>query len=172
MPGGRADTNINTRVTDGNRSGFFLPRYSQSAAAAAGGKRLQPSVSTVSPTGNQSEAGPRDFGPADRTLLAQRLGSLIADAADADQWAMAGDGLEDAAPADFEELIPHGWLIALNGGRDAVYRMALPVGGGADNLGVVRLATIRPCGFHPDQVTRAQAAANWAAEVLWEALSR
>src|SRR5207244_1994132 len=103
--------------------------------------------------------------------LAQRLGSLIADAADADQWAIAVDGLGDLQSAAFAELVPRCWLVALNGGREAVYDVALPLGPSRGNLGLVRLATIRPCGFDTDQVIRAQAAANWAAEVLRGELS-
>jgi hypothetical protein len=133
--------------------------------------QLNPPVSAASESTDQPDAARRELeGSEHAKHLARRLGSLIADAADADQWAIAVDGLEGLESSDFDDLLPRGWLIALNGGREAVYHLALPLGGGVDNLGVLQLGTIRPCGFHPEQVTRAQAVANWAADLLSQEL--
>jgi hypothetical protein len=98
--------------------------------------------------------------------LLRRLAALIADAADADQWAITIGNWQEVGTSGMGELVPEEWLISLNGGRRAVYYLAIPLEGSSASLGQVRLATIRPCGFSPDQVRRAQAMVDWAAELL------
>jgi hypothetical protein len=106
-------------------------------------------------------------GPAE---LARRLTIAIADEADADQWAVAIDGISGTGPADFEEPFPRSWLESLNKGHPAAYRLTLVLRHAGRDLGVVRLGTFRPCGFQPSQIRRARAAADRAAELLAEIL--
>jgi hypothetical protein len=106
-------------------------------------------------------------GPAE---LARRLTIAIADEADADQWAVAVDGISGTGPADFEEPFPRPWLQTLNGGRPAAYRLTLVLRHGERDLGIVRLGTFRPCGFQLEQIKRGRGAADQAAQVLAEIL--
>jgi hypothetical protein len=102
--------------------------------------------------------------------LARRLARSIADAADADQWAMAVVGIENQSAPDFEEWVSRAWLEALNDGAPARYRITLVLQTPERDLGLVRLGTIQPYGFSLEQVTAAQAAADHAASVLSRAL--
>jgi hypothetical protein len=113
-----------------------------------------------------SSGTPRPFSLAS---IARHVASRIADAADADQWSISIAGIEEACPAEPAALVPLQWLIALNGGRAGLYRIMLILEKDAREFGIVRLATIRPCGFSPDDLAQAQATAEWAAEVLSEA---
>jgi hypothetical protein len=101
--------------------------------------------------------------------LAQQLASQIADAADADQWEIAVRGLAVAGSPRTAALLPRPWLVALNGGREGLYQVGVRLRRGLRDLGVVQLATIRPCGFGPADIARAAAAADRAAAILAEA---
>ncbi|MEA2642323.1 MAG: hypothetical protein QOF51_3717 [Chloroflexota bacterium] len=90
----------------------------------------------------------------------------IADAADADQWAIAVVGIKRSGPPDFEELMPRPLLEGLNSQRPAVYRLTLVLRAGARDIGIVRLGTLRPCGFSAEETTRARAATDAAAQAL------
>lgn len=104
--------------------------------------------------------------------IARRLAKTVADAADADQWAIAVVGLKGTGRADFEELVPREWLGALNTGRPAAYRLTLVLQAAGRDLGIIRLGTLRPDGFSPENVARARQAANRAAVELGLALDR
>jgi len=97
---------------------------------------------------------------------ARRLASSVADAADADQWAIAVVGLEDLGDPDFEEWVPRAWLEALNNGAPARYRITLVLQANGRDLGILRLGTIRPAGFSAAQIDTARAAADHAARLL------
>ena len=97
---------------------------------------------------------------------ARRLASSVADAADADQWAIAVVGIEDLGDPDFEEWVPRAWLEALNDGAPARYRITLVLQADGRDLGILRLGTIRPEGFSTAQITTARASADHAAQVL------
>jgi hypothetical protein len=96
----------------------------------------------------------------------QELTSGIADAADADQWAVAVSGVEDTGPAALQDLIPAWWLDALDGGRAATHCLALPLRSGHRYLGVVRLECWKPGGFRDDEVLDARRALRSAARLL------
>jgi hypothetical protein len=102
--------------------------------------------------------------------LAKEVATKIADMADADQWAITLRGVEGTGPADFEELVPRRWLQLLNGGKEAAYRLTLVLHSDSQDLGILRLATLRPCGFSQEDVARARLAAEAAAEMLSSAL--
>jgi hypothetical protein len=104
--------------------------------------------------------------------IAQRLAAQIANAADADQWAIVVDGVSDTGPVEIEERVPRVWLEYLNSRRPAIYRLTLPLRSGHREIGIVRLGTTDPAGFGPIQITRARAAANAAAETLALRLDR
>lgn len=134
--------------------------------------QLNPSLATVGVWMNQTAATPAATEPIARPRnLPQRLASLIADAADADQWAIALAEQDETGPAELEEMVPRRWLVALNGGRPGVYDVTVTLRTGSQEFGTVRLTTIRPCGFSSDQIVRAQATAEWAADVLAETLA-
>jgi hypothetical protein len=96
----------------------------------------------------------------------------IANAADADQYAIAVAGLAGLGPPDFEELVPRAYLIAMNDGRPAAYRMTLVLRTADADLGIIRLGTIQPSGFSEENVRRARAGAASASEQLAVALGR
>ena len=98
--------------------------------------------------------------------LSQHLAEQVAAAAGADQFAIMVNGVPNQGGADLEELVPRAWLEYLNSQRPAVYRMSVPLRIGHRELGLVRLGTIDPEGFHPAQIARARSTANAAAETL------
>ena len=98
----------------------------------------------------------------DRIATVRRLAAEIADAADADHWSVSIDGVDVIGPADLENLVPRRLLQVLNGGRPATYRLSVPLG----DLGVIRLATIRPGGFREANAERARDAADRATILL------
>ena len=102
--------------------------------------------------------------------LARRLGEEIADAADADQWAIAVVGLKQTGRPDFEELVPRSWLEALNSGQPARYRLTLVLHWGQVDLGIVRLGTLRPSGFSHNDVSAARVVTEVAAAKLASAI--
>lgn len=102
--------------------------------------------------------------------LARRLACSIADAADADQWAIAVVGLRGTGAPDFEEQVPRHLLETMNDAQPARYRMTLVLQADGRDLGVVRLGTLRPSGFSAEDVQRGRAAAETAAHELAETL--
>jgi hypothetical protein len=78
--------------------------------------------------------------------------------------------VERTGSASFDELVPHAWLIALNGGRPAVYSVSLPIAADGRRLGVLRLSTLRPTGFRPADLAHARREAAYAADRLSAAL--
>ncbi len=98
----------------------------------------------------------------DRIAMLRRLATEIADAADADQWSISTGGLDVIGPADLDSLVPRRLLQLLNSGRPATYRLNLPL----RDIGVIRLATIRPGGFREANVEKAREAADRAAILL------
>jgi hypothetical protein len=96
----------------------------------------------------------------------QELTSGIADAADADQWAVVVPGVDDTGPTALQDLIPAAWLDALDGGRAATHRLALPLRSGRRHLGVVRLECWKPGGFREGEVHDARRAVRSAARLL------
>ncbi len=98
----------------------------------------------------------------DRIATVRRLAGEIADAADADQWSISLEGIDVIGPADLDSLVPRRLLEVLNGGRPATYRVNLQL----RDLGVIRLATIRPGGFREANLQRAREAADRAAMLL------
>ncbi len=103
----------------------------------------------------------------DRITTVRRLAAEIADAADADQWSISIDGVDVIGPADLESLVPRRLLQVLNGGRPATYRLSIPL----RDLGVIRLATIRPGGFREANIEKAREAAERAADLLTVAVA-
>jgi hypothetical protein len=102
----------------------------------------------------------------------RRLAQEIADAANADQFAVAVDGIAGTGGLELVDRVPRQWLEYMNGGRPAVYRLTVPLRSGDRELGLVRLSTSDPAGFNPIQIARARAAANRAADRLGTMLSR
>jgi hypothetical protein len=102
----------------------------------------------------------------DRIETVRRLGGTIADAADADQWSVSIPGVDVIGPADLGDLVPRRLLQVLNGGRPATHRLNLPLCVPGRDLGVIRLATIRPGGFRSANIARACEAADRAALLL------
>jgi hypothetical protein len=100
----------------------------------------------------------------------RRLAERIADAADADQWAIAAVGVAGTGRPDFQELVPRRWLETLNLGQPARYRLTLVLRGGQQDLGIVRLGTLRPSGFSERNVASARVAAALAGTDLALAL--
>jgi hypothetical protein len=98
----------------------------------------------------------------DRIATVRRLATEIADAADADQWSVSIDGVDVIGPTDLESVVPRRLLQVLNGGHPAAYRLTIPL----RDLGVIRLATIRPGGFREANVEQAREAADRAALLL------
>ncbi|HZT07503.1 MAG TPA: hypothetical protein VFC51_10775 [Chloroflexota bacterium] len=96
----------------------------------------------------------------------------IADAADADQYAIAVAGLPGLGPPDFEELVPRAHLTAMNEGRPAAYRMTIVLKVADADLGVVRLGTVRPSGFSVEDVRRARCRAAVESQALATTLGR
>jgi PAS domain-containing protein len=109
---------------------------------------------------------------ADLADRARELGRRIADAADADQWAITMVGVDGIGPPDFEELVPRPYLEALNDGRPARYRLTLVLRTDERDLGTVRLGTLDPAGFNDLDVARARRAAEDASRDFEEALDR
>ncbi len=107
---------------------------------------------------------------ADVAVLARELASRIANAADADQWAIAVVGIDGLGAPDFEERLPRAYLEAMNDGHPARYRLTLVLRTDARDLGLVRLGTMRPPGFDDLDIARAQNAADEASRQLDEAL--
>ncbi|MBI4213393.1 MAG: hypothetical protein HY534_03720 [Chloroflexi bacterium] len=103
---------------------------------------------------------------ADTSAYLQSLARSVADAADADQYAVAVVGFPEAGAPDFEELVPRATLEALAAGRAARYRMTLVLQSGGEDLAVLRLATLRPHGFTRFDVDHARDRARAAAEEL------
>lgn len=103
--------------------------------------------------------------------MARRLAQAVADAADADQWAIAVVGLPELGAPDFQDLVPRRWLEILNGGRPARYRITLMLEWGGRAYGVVRLGTIRPDGFSELEIARARREAAHTAEQLAHAFA-
>lgn len=97
---------------------------------------------------------------------ARTLAEEIADAADADQWAISLVGHPRIGKPDFNEMVPRGCLEGLSDGKPGRYRMTLVLQAGGRDLGIIRLGTIRPRGFVESDVSRARAAAACAAEIL------
>jgi hypothetical protein len=102
----------------------------------------------------------------DRIATVRRLGTEIADAADADQWSMSVAGVDVLGPAELDDVVPRRLLQVLNGGKPATYRLTLPLHISGRDLGVIRLATIRPGGFRSECVAKACEAADRAALLL------
>jgi hypothetical protein len=96
----------------------------------------------------------------------QELTSGIADAADADQWAVAVPGVEDTGSPALPDLIPRWWLDALDAGRAATHRITLPLRSGRRYLGVVRLESWKPGGFRGEEMLGARRAVRSAARLL------
>jgi hypothetical protein len=97
---------------------------------------------------------------------ARLLALAIADAADADQWAVTLVGHPGLGDPDFDELVPRWYLEGLSGSNDVRYRVTLVLQAEGKDLGMVRLGTVRPGGFTDDDVQRAGAAVACAAEIL------
>jgi hypothetical protein len=106
----------------------------------------------------------------DHASLCQQLAEAIANAADADQWAIAVQGVCGTGPADFDEWLPREVLQRLNGDRPAAYRLTLVLCHDGCDLGIVRLGTIRPSGFSPEDVALARMEVEYAASMLRDAL--
>lgn len=106
----------------------------------------------------------------DVATLARQLAGDIADAADADQWAIAVVGVDGTGAPDFEELMPRAYLEAMNEGRPARYRLTLVLRTDDRDLGIVRLGTLRPPGFNDLDVARARNAVDDGSHQLDEAL--
>ena len=102
--------------------------------------------------------------------LSCTLAEAIADAADADQWAIEVSGVSDTGPADFEEWLPRQLLQGLNDGRPAAYRLTLVLQHEGTDLGIIRLGTIRPSGFCPEDVALARMESDYAAIMLDNAM--
>jgi hypothetical protein len=94
------------------------------------------------------------------------LAAEIADAADADQWSISVAGVDVIGPADLDHIVPRRLLQLLNGGKPATYRLAIPLGVPGRDLGVIRLATIRPGGFRPTNIAKGYEAAHRAGILL------
>jgi hypothetical protein len=103
--------------------------------------------------------------------IARCLAREIADAADADQWAIAVVGVPELGAPDFEELVPREWLELLNDHRPARYRITLVLQTAELDLGIVRLGTIRPAGFSELEIARARRAAERASARLAAAMA-
>jgi hypothetical protein len=103
--------------------------------------------------------------------LALELTSQVADAADADEWAVAVVRVSGTGAPDFEGLVPRAYLEATNAGRSARYRMTLVLQTEDRDLGILRLGTVRPDGFNDLEVARAKRAARGASLRLDEALA-
>lgn len=102
----------------------------------------------------------------DRIEVARRLGAEIATAADADRWSISIEGADVIGSAPPAEPPRHPVLRVLRAGPPATYRLVLPLSTSGRDLGVIRLATVRPGGFRPANVARASEAAEWAARCL------
>jgi hypothetical protein len=103
--------------------------------------------------------------------IARSLAREIADAADADQWAIAVVGVPQLGAPDFEERVPREWLELLNDHRPARYRITLVLQTAERDLGILRLGTIRPAGFSVLEIARAREAAEQASERLAAAMA-
>ncbi|OGG55792.1 MAG: hypothetical protein A3F84_04365 [Candidatus Handelsmanbacteria bacterium RIFCSPLOWO2_12_FULL_64_10] len=99
------------------------------------------------------------------------LARTVADAADADQYAVAVVGVPQTGNPDFEELVPRESLEAMADGAPARYRLTLVLQSDSEDLAVVRLATLRPHGFTDLDVGRARAVARLAADELSRTLA-
>ena len=102
--------------------------------------------------------------------LCCKLAEAIADAADADQWAIEVTGVRDTGPADFEEWLPRNLLQRMNDRRPAAYRLTLVLQHEGNDLGIIRLGTIRPCGFCAEDVALAHVESDYAASMLDNAM--
>jgi PAS domain-containing protein len=98
--------------------------------------------------------------------FARHLARRVADAADADQFAIALVGVTGSGDPDFEEPVPRQLLEALNDGRPARYRITLVLQAHGRDLGILRLGTVRPGGFTDEDVQAARQAADGAAVAL------
>jgi hypothetical protein len=117
---------------------------------------------TVGPRGWAIQASADE----DRFVMARRLATEIADAADADQWSISFDGVDVIGPADLDDIVPRRLLQLLNNGKTATYRLTIPLSVAGRDLGVIRLATIRPGGFRPTNIAKGYQAAHRAAVLL------
>jgi hypothetical protein len=121
-----------------------------------------PHLHVVHPVGSPPPVSVRE--------VAQHFARRIAEAADADQWSIILEGVDDGAHPDLEELVPRQWLEYLNSRRPAIYRLSLPLRTGHREVGLVRLGTTDPAGFGPAQIARARSAANAAAQAIAQQL--
>lgn len=96
----------------------------------------------------------------------RELSAGIADAGDADQWAVAVEGVDDTGRPSLQDIIPRWWLSALDGQTPATHRVALPLRSGYRALGVVQLESWKPGGFRDDDLLAAHRAAHSAARLL------
>ena len=96
----------------------------------------------------------------------QELTSAIADIADADQWAVVVDGVDDGGRDMLSDLMPAWWFSALDGCGNATHRVTLPLRAGRRNLGVVKLESWKPGGFRQDELQAARDAADSASSLL------
>jgi hypothetical protein len=98
------------------------------------------------------------------------LAEAIADAADADQWAIAVHGITGTGPADFEEWLPRELMQRMNDGRPAAYPLTLVLQHEGCDLGIIRLGTIRPSGFNSEDLELARVEADYVAIMLDSAM--
>jgi hypothetical protein len=101
---------------------------------------------------------------------ARQLAREVANAADADQWAIAVVGVPELGAPDFDDQVPRQWLELLNDNRPARYRITLVLQAGGQDLGILRLGTIRPSGFSDLEIARARDMAERASVQLAAAM--
>jgi hypothetical protein len=110
--------------------------------------------------------------PADRGRIetmgrfVRELASGIADAADADQWVVVVEGVEETGHRALQDLVPGWWLRALDDGRLATHRVVLPLRSGVRDLGVVELESWKPGGFREEDLLATRRAAHSAGRLL------
>jgi hypothetical protein len=103
--------------------------------------------------------------------VARRLAREVADAADADQWAIALVGVPELGAPNLDELVPRQLLETLNGNRPARYRIMLVLQAEGCDLGIIQLGTLRPSGFSDLDIARARRSAAQASVRFAEAMS-
>ena len=96
----------------------------------------------------------------------RELASAIADVADADQWVVVVDGVDDTGRDVLSKLMPGWWLSALDGCWSAIHRVTLLLRSGRRNLGVVKLESWKPGGFRQEEIEAARDAADSASRLL------
>jgi len=101
---------------------------------------------------------------------ARRWAIRIANAADADQWAIAVVGLKQVGPPDFDEIVPRRLLEGLNRHQPAAYRLTIVLRTHGRDIGIVRLGTLRPSGFRPSEARAARRVAGQAARAITKGL--